>query len=609
LSNLVEFQNQSDPTDFYNGQLPLLAIASGDNQIADAATFLASPLVVRVTNAQGQPLANAPVLFFTGTGALSPDGDGASVTQWLNVRADESGLARVYYRTPFADDPEVETITAQAQSGSNTVTADFIATTDPAHYYEGITPVLTIISGGNQSAVPGYYTSSPLVIEVRDSAGNLLRNAPVTISVSSGFLSLTGNRSDPGSATLVARTDANGRVSAYYMPASNATSPANINVSPTGSSSGSSVSTTATPLGPNGDEDGDGKTNQEESELGTDPLIFNLFSEQSYPGHAEEPHTNANPLPWTFYTEDLEGAPYDWAGLDLTAHVIFDHVGTQNNWVVDDFASINDEEFVRLGRDLIYDVTDQWDDTGANTFTAISDQYGGVYCASYKVILSVPLPVQFKVQEGEINSGFDPRVGSSADGTSNSIPWASVVKGSTRDVVKLVAPHLAGRIRLVVVADSGQPLEVDVDQKDGFDDGDNTLTLIGLTGTDTVSTATIEAHVIDEEGDDNGVAARLHVMALPPRTVSLAIYRVADPQSSPSQTPPTTPSNEAIRIRLNEVFDKPGLNSRWSTPSRLATFRTMTTRLRRSPRTMDWCRKKNLTRLVDWFRGLLLQPA
>ena len=301
-------------------------------------------------------------------------------------------------------------------------------------------------------------------MEVRDGAGNLLRNAPVTITVPSGFLSLTGDRSDQASARLVARTDENGQVRAYYMPASTATSPIDIDVSPTGSSSGSGVSTTAAPLAPDGDEDGDGKTNQEEADLGTAPLIFDLFSEQSYPGHAEEPHTDANPLPWTFYTEDLEGAPYDWAGLDLTAHVIFDHVGTQNNWMVDDFASINDEEFVRLGRNLMYDVTDQWDDTGANTFS--------------------PRPIT--------TAAFIVRPTRSyrSNGTANSIPWASVVKGSTREVVKLVVPHLASRIRLVVVPDSG-PLEVDVDQKDGFDDGDNTLTLIGLSGTDTISTATI----------------------------------------------------------------------------------------------------------------------
>src|SRR2546423_4150183 len=50
LSNLVEYQNHSDPTDYYNGVLPLLEIVSGDNQTAASGIFLASPLVVRVTN-------------------------------------------------------------------------------------------------------------------------------------------------------------------------------------------------------------------------------------------------------------------------------------------------------------------------------------------------------------------------------------------------------------------------------------------------------------------------------------------------------------------------------------------------------------------------------
>jgi alpha-tubulin suppressor-like RCC1 family protein len=170
------------------------------------------------------------------------------------------------------------------------------------------------------------------------------------------------------------------------------------------------------------------------------------------------------------------------------------------------------------------------------------------------------VPVQFKAQDNEINSGFDPRSGGNGDGGPGSIPWASVVKGSTRDVVKLVMPYHADRIRLTVVADPDQPLEVDVDQKNGFTDGDNTLTLIGLTGTDAPTTATIEAHIVDEHGADTGrVAAKLRVMALPPRTVSLGIYRVADPSATPKQTPPLVPSDETIRKRLNDVFAQAGI--------------------------------------------------
>jgi len=94
-----------------------------------------------------------------------------------------------------------------------------------------------------------------------------------------------------------------------------------------------------------------------------------------------------------------------------------------------------------------------------------------------------------------------------------------MVKGIVRDVVKLVVPADAERMKLVVVADPDQPLEIDVDQKTGFTNGDNGLELIGLSGNDSVTTATIEVHVLDAEGSgtvniafdtfsDNFVAAR-----------------------------------------------------------------------------------------------------
>ncbi len=63
VSNLQEILNGTDPSDFYNGQQPILTIVSGDNQSAIRGAYLSSSLIVLVKTAGGVPLNNAPVTF------------------------------------------------------------------------------------------------------------------------------------------------------------------------------------------------------------------------------------------------------------------------------------------------------------------------------------------------------------------------------------------------------------------------------------------------------------------------------------------------------------------------------------------------------------------
>ena len=57
---------------------------------------------------------------------------------------------------------------------------------------------------------------------------------------------------------LIARTDANGQVTAYYMPNAGG-GPTQITIAPTGAAPGSSITAGGKPLDPAGDEDEDGK--------------------------------------------------------------------------------------------------------------------------------------------------------------------------------------------------------------------------------------------------------------------------------------------------------------------------------------------------------------
>jgi hypothetical protein len=144
-----------------------------------------------------------------------------------------------------------------------------------------------------------------------------------------------------------------------------------------------------------------------------------------------------------------------------------------------------------------------------------------------------------------------------------------VVKGATTDIVRLVVPYAANRIQLQVVHHKKN----DADDSDYSDEGnievrlaanlqnngEKILMISGLLGSDDVSTATIEAHMLDSAGNDSGqICARLRVMALPPRTVSLGIYRVQDPTSVDTLNV-GGPTDAQIMAALNDIYQQAGI--------------------------------------------------
>ena len=115
------------PNDFYNGVLPVLAIADGNFQAGPPGTALANPLQVLVTTAAGTPLVNAPITFAPAQGgglaAVPPAGAwNASVL----VRADATGRAASLFQLP-ATVPTFCTITATANTSIGSRQVSFIA--------------------------------------------------------------------------------------------------------------------------------------------------------------------------------------------------------------------------------------------------------------------------------------------------------------------------------------------------------------------------------------------------------------------------------------------------------------------------------------------------
>ena len=176
------------------------------------------------------------------------------------------------------------------------------------------------------------------------------------------------------------------------------------------------------------------------------------------------------------------------------------------------------------------------------------------------------VPVGFYARDGKvvdgklvepINQGFDPRPGQ--DGRS---PWASVVKGKTNESVKLVLPQNAADLKLFVVDDGSGTDVVDVMPKEGLKPGDNDIQLIGKTsGGDSVTTTTIEVRQGNETGN---LVAKLHVMVLPPRKVSLGIYRIQASASSDQEV--GGPSNTEIKTLLDDVYKQAGIEFEIVTP-------------------------------------------
>lgn len=91
----------SAPTDYYNGQTPIITTVSGTGQSGPPGYFLLYPWVLKVTDSSGHPLVNAPVTF-TATGATvgfsTAADDSQPVLSTLIVRSNSQGLASAFWK-------------------------------------------------------------------------------------------------------------------------------------------------------------------------------------------------------------------------------------------------------------------------------------------------------------------------------------------------------------------------------------------------------------------------------------------------------------------------------------------------------------------------------
>ncbi|WP_159436468.1 hypothetical protein [Pseudovibrio sp. Tun.PSC04-5.I4] len=172
------------------GAAASISVISGDAQATEISTDFSGPLVVRVVDILNNPVPSVDVTFTApSTGAsLNP------ATQTVTTNASgETSLSVTANST--AGGPYI--VNASVDGGGPSVV--FLLTNNV-----GAVDTVTYISGSPQDAVISTAFSDPLVVEVKDSGGNVLEGVEVTFTAPSSGASLDV------SATDTAETDANG---------------------------------------------------------------------------------------------------------------------------------------------------------------------------------------------------------------------------------------------------------------------------------------------------------------------------------------------------------------------------------------------------------------
>jgi Bacterial Ig domain/Bacterial Ig-like domain (group 1) len=167
-----------------------LALVSGDNQQGTAGTTLADPLVVQVTDAFGNPIPDQAI---TWTAEV-----GGSVSE-TSTTTDAEGRSSVLRTLGSASGTQTTQAVSEGLAGSPVIFTHTAIAGTPSG--------VRIVSGNEQTGLPGTTLPQPLVVEVVDASGNPVIGAAVTWVVTAG-----GGSLDPSTGT----TDENGRSSTSW---------------------------------------------------------------------------------------------------------------------------------------------------------------------------------------------------------------------------------------------------------------------------------------------------------------------------------------------------------------------------------------------------------
>ena len=122
--DIQEYFNGTDPVDYYNGNLPIISVVSGNRQMGLTNDWLAMPIIVQLTDTNSTVLTNAPLNFSVAQGQamISVSSNGAT-SSLLELRTDHNGQAVVWMQLPSGTG--VNIVTVSAHSGTNVAQASF----------------------------------------------------------------------------------------------------------------------------------------------------------------------------------------------------------------------------------------------------------------------------------------------------------------------------------------------------------------------------------------------------------------------------------------------------------------------------------------------------
>jgi hypothetical protein len=175
LASLSLLANCSEPNALKGGAPSAMIVISGGDQSGVVGQELPMPLVVRVNDADGDPVPNQVVNFKVTSG-------GGSVFAGVAL-TNASGEARERWTlgTVSGVEQRVQARAIDQSTGEALVFADFAATSTV-----GPPASITANGGAGQTVNAGARASDSLVVVVRDSFGNPISDATVTWSVASG---------------------------------------------------------------------------------------------------------------------------------------------------------------------------------------------------------------------------------------------------------------------------------------------------------------------------------------------------------------------------------------------------------------------------------------
>ncbi|HVR40408.1 MAG TPA: hypothetical protein VMU84_15030 [Thermoanaerobaculia bacterium] len=171
--------------------------ARGDGQRAAIGTTLAQPIVARLVNATGQPVANQTVSFeiTENNGTLaSGSASGRAVVATTNAQGEASVTWTLGTRAGAGN----HRVVARADGFAGAVEFEAVGTIG--------TPALIVVdAGNNQFGATGLALPRPLIAVVVDRGSNRVRDAAVTFSITKG------NGNFDGATSVVVHTDSDGR--------------------------------------------------------------------------------------------------------------------------------------------------------------------------------------------------------------------------------------------------------------------------------------------------------------------------------------------------------------------------------------------------------------